>query len=54
MSLIKKKSLNEFWLEIKIEFPKISDKALNILLPFYTMYLCKVEFSALIIIKSKH
>ena len=31
--------LDEFWLEIRIEYPAISEMVLNTHLPFYTMYL---------------
>jgi hypothetical protein len=36
---LKKKSLSEFWLGIRIEFPAISGMALNILLLFCATYL---------------
>lgn len=51
---ILKKSLNEFGLWIKIEFPTIYKMPLNVLLPFCTLYLCKVALSVLATIKSKY
>ena len=36
------------------EYPDLYDKALLILLPFATSYLCETGFSALTTIKSKH
>ena len=38
--------LNKFWLRIRVEFPTLSEMALNILLPFCTMHLCEATFSA--------
>ena len=37
-------SLNEFWLGIRAEFPTIFEMAINILLPFFTRYLCEMTF----------
>lgn len=44
----------EFYLGIRQNFLAISEMAVTILLPFYTMYLCKIAFSAVTIIKSKY
>ena len=49
-----KKSLTEFWIESRSEFPIISHLALNVFLPFNTTYLCEITFSALTHIKSQH
>ena len=43
----RKKSLSAFWLNVSTEYPLLSDKAVNILLPFATTYLCETAFSAL-------
>lgn len=51
---IKKKLLNEFWLQIRTEFPATSMMARGTLLPLCTMYLCEVAFPALMITKSKY
>ena len=48
-----KKSLNDFWLGLK-QFPTIFDMARNILLSFFTIYLCQAIFSALKFTKSKY
>ena len=45
------KLLNEIWVRIGMEFPTVSEMALNILLPFGTMCLCEVGFSAQTITK---
>jgi len=42
-----KKSLSAFWLNVSTEYPLLSDKAVNILLPFATTYLCETAFFAL-------
>lgn len=47
-------SLIEFWNGMKSEYPELYDKALHILLPFATSYLCESGFSALTAIKTKH
>ncbi|KAK2702820.1 hypothetical protein QYM36_018585 [Artemia franciscana] len=50
----RKKPLIEFWIGTRTEIPKITDMALNVLLPFNTTYLCEVLFSALTHIKSQY
>jgi zinc finger BED domain-containing protein 5/7/8/9 len=47
-------TLVEFWIQMKSEYPDLFDKALRILLPFATSYLCESGFSALTTIKTKH
>jgi hypothetical protein len=44
----------KLWAGIGEEFPHLSRKALNILLPFATSYLCETGFSAVAAIKTKH
>ncbi|XP_050066484.1 zinc finger BED domain-containing protein 5-like [Aphis gossypii] len=46
-------TLNKFWIYVSKEYPEISIKALTILLPFSTSYLCEQGFSALANIKNK-
>jgi len=46
-------NLNEFWLKVKKSFPLISLKAVKILLPFSSSWICETGFSALTEIKSK-
>lgn len=53
-SKFKELSLLEFWIHIGKEFPTLSQKALKILIPFATTYLCETGFSALAAIKSKY
>jgi hypothetical protein len=48
------KSCIEFWVGFGGEFPHLSRKALNILLPFATSYLCKTGFSSVAAIKIKY
>jgi len=38
---IREKSLSAFWLSVSTEYPLLSNKAVNILLPFATTYLCE-------------
>ena len=49
-----KKSLSEFWCQLKDEFKVMSDKAKIILLPFATTYLCVSGFSAYVSTKTKY
>ena len=44
----------KFWLKIKEQFPSLTEKALEILLPFVTSYLCETGFSAVAVLKTKH
>jgi len=46
-------SLEDFWISVKEEYPKISEKALIILLPFSTSHLCELGFSTLTNIRNK-
>ncbi|XP_063813110.1 SCAN domain-containing protein 3-like [Pseudophryne corroboree] len=46
--------LEEFWISIKDEYPILSAKAQQILIPFATTYLCEAGFSAVAVIKSKY
>ncbi|KAL4090794.1 hypothetical protein QTP88_025569 [Uroleucon formosanum] len=46
-------TLNKFWIYVSKGYPEISIKALTILLPFSTSYLCEQGFSALANIKNK-
>lgn len=41
-----------FWNSIKDEYPEVSNKALRILIPFATSYLCEAGFSAVAVSKS--
>ena len=45
---------SKFWIEMRSEYPELYDKALRILLPFATSYLCETGFSALTTMKTKH
>jgi len=49
-----KKSLSEFWYQLKDEFKVLSDKAKIILLPFATTYLRESGFSAYGSTKTKY
>ena len=42
-----------FWISIKNEYPLLSQKALQILLPFSSTYLCKTEIPVMTALKSK-
>ena len=44
---------DEFWVKMQHCYPRIGIQALNILVPFSSMYLCECGFSALLTIKSK-
>uniref|UniRef100_A0A3Q2PQY9 Uncharacterized protein n=1 Tax=Fundulus heteroclitus TaxID=8078 RepID=A0A3Q2PQY9_FUNHE len=47
-------SLAHFWLSVGTEFPQLSTKAVNVLTPCTSTYLCECGFSALAMIKSKY
>jgi len=47
------KSLEHFWLHVRKDYPQLSSKALKVLIPFPTTYLCEKAFSALVYIKNK-
>ena len=47
-------SLISFWVKARAEFPLVGSKALRLLVPFATSYLCEVGFSAVAVIKSKY
>ena len=49
-----KRSLSEFWCQLKDEFKVLSDKAKITLLPFATIYLCESGFSAYVSTKTKY
>ena len=46
--------LISFWVKARSEFPLVGCKALVVLVPFATSYLCKAGFSAAAVIKSKY
>ena len=46
--------LISFWVKARAEFPLVGCKALCVLVPFATSYLCKGCFSAVAAIKSKY
>ena len=50
----REKSLSAFWLSVSTEYPLLSNKAVNILLPFAATYLCETAFSALTNMKTKY
>jgi len=47
-----KSNIGSFWLNLASEYPSISQKAILLLLPFSTSYLCEQAFSALNNIKT--
>ena len=46
--------LISFWVKARSEFPLVGCKALRVPVPFATSYLCKADFCAATIIKSKY
>ncbi|UYV82492.1 hypothetical protein LAZ67_21002516 [Cordylochernes scorpioides] len=51
--LLTEKELSEFWLCLNSKFPKLSNAAIESLLPFGSSYLCEQGFSTLTEMKSK-
>ena len=47
-------TLCEFWLGVEREYPLIGQRAVCILLPFATSYLCEMVFSAVASLKTKY
>ena len=47
-------SLFSFWGKARAEFSLVGCKALYVVVPFATSYLCKAGFSAVAVIKSKY
>lgn len=47
-------TLSQFWLGVEREYPLIGQKAVGILLPFATSYLCEIGFSAVASLKTKY
>ena len=45
--------LTTFWAKLENEYPILSQRALNVLVPFTTTYCCEAGFSALVCIKTK-
>lgn len=50
----KKMNINHFWSGIQNEYPEISNRAVKILLPFATTYLCESGFSSYCATKTKY
>ncbi|XP_026467760.1 zinc finger BED domain-containing protein 5-like [Ctenocephalides felis] len=48
------KNIVKFWLQVNDDFPTLTTKALEILLPFVTSYLCEIGFSAVAVLKTKY
>ncbi|XP_066957949.1 protein FAM200C-like [Macrobrachium rosenbergii] len=46
-------SLSSFWCSMMESYPKISDLAVRVLLPFASTYLCEIVVSSLLAIKTK-
>jgi hypothetical protein len=48
---LKENSVAIFWLHVRTDYPELSNKALKVLIPFSTTYLCENIFSALMYLK---
>ncbi|KRX26755.1 Zinc finger BED domain-containing protein 5 [Trichinella nelsoni] len=46
--------LENFWMKLQAEYPKISSQSLRILVPFSSTYLCETGFSALMTLNTQH
>ena len=47
-------TLSEFWLSVERQYPLLGQKAMGILIPFATSYLCETGFSAVAALKTKY
>jgi hypothetical protein len=50
----KENSLANFWLHVRTDYPELSYKALKVLIPFPTTYLCENVFSVLMYLQNKY
>ena len=50
----KEQSLQNVWAYLQADFPELSKKAMKVLMPFVTTYLCEKSFSALVYLKNKY
>lgn len=46
-------SIDKFWIKTKNEYPSLYKKAMKMLVPFATTYLCETGFSSITVIKNK-
>ena len=53
-SAFRRQSLINFWIKQHSEYPALSDKAVRVLIPFATTYICEKGFSSLACIKTKY
>jgi hypothetical protein len=49
---LKENSPANFWLRVRTDYPELSYKALKVLFPFPTTYLCEKVISALMYLKN--
>lgn len=47
------KNISKFWISIQSKYPSLAEKALKVLIPFLTTYLCEHGFSTMTAVKSK-
>ena len=52
-NLFSRVNLTSFWSSILISYPKVSQIALKLLMPFPSTYLCETAFSSMLVIKTK-
>jgi hypothetical protein len=52
--IFRRESLTKFWVGVREEYSHLSKKAINILLPFATSYLCESGFSGVAALKTKY
>jgi hypothetical protein len=50
----KENSLANFWLHVRTNYSELSYKALKVVIPFPTTFLCEKAFSALMYLKNKY
>lgn len=48
------KTLTDFWISLRAEYPDLANRAIKTLMPFATTYLCETGFSALVCLKTKY
>ena len=53
-ALFQSASLHSFWCKMLQSYPRLSEKAMWLLMPYPSTYLCEQSFSTMVVMKTKH